>query len=315
MRRFPAFFLLLALLSGCYSQDDPPHGYVEGEYLSMAPTSSGLLAELSVRRGQKIAAGDPLFTLDMTSLNASYLAAKAQVDQAKAQWQDLLKGSRPEEIEIILKQQDQAKATLEAAAKEYERAQTLSESNAVSRQSYDEAKAAFETAQARTAELDAELKKAALGAREDEIAAARAALDNAEQNLVQLDKQRKDAAPMSPMDAYVEDTFFNVGEYVAAGTPVVSLLPPDKVKIRFFVPQASLSHYPLGKSVEIACDGCDHTVKAKVNYISSSVEYTPPVIYSIGSRDKLVVLVEAQPDTYDPLLKPGLPVDIRDAVP
>lgn len=309
--------LLLCLFSvgACEPEGAPFNGYVEGEYLYLAPTSGGLLEHLSVARGEKVKEGDPLFAIDKTALEASYMAAKAEVAQAQSTWTNLLKGSRPEEIEIIMQQQEQARVSLDAATKEFARVKALIDTKAVSQQDLDNASAAFESAQSRVAELAAQLKKATLGAREDEIAAAKSAIDIAEQKVVQYEKLLHEASPTAPSGGSIEDTFFNVGEYVGAGKPVVSLLPPNKVKIRFFVPQAKLAHLPLGQRVDVACDGCPHSFAAKVTFISSSSEYTPPVIYSVESRDKLVFMVEATPDAFDPMLRPGLPVDIYPVAP
>ena len=306
---------LVAMLSACLPEGNQFNGYVEGEYLYISPTSGGLLADLSVRRGQTVQAGDPLFAMDLTGLKAAHATALAEGAQAKAKWNDLMKGRRPEEIEIILQQQEQARVALGTAEKEYARAQSLIATKAISQQTYDTAKAAYDTAQARVAELAAQLKTAGLGAREDEIMAARAAVEVTAQKAVQTEKQVLDAAPRASLTAMVEDTFFNAGEYVAAGKPVVSLLPPEKVKVRFFVPQKRLAELPLGKKVMIGCDGCGKQIEAKVTYIGTQAEFTPPVIYSIGSREKLVFLIEATPSSYDPVLKPGLPVDIAPSVP
>lgn len=308
--RFLLSLMCLFALSACQPEVPSFNGYVEGEYLYISTPSAGLLSDLVVTRGQGVQQGSPLFSLDLTLLNASHASALAELAQSRAKWNDLLKGSRPEEIEIILQQQEQARVALDVTAKDFARAQTLVASKAISQQSLDETKAAFDTAQARVAELTAQLKKAALGAREDEIAAAKAVMDMAVQKVMQLEKQIHDAAPLAPASGYIEDTFFNVGEFVNIGTPVVSLLPTDKIKVRFFVPQAKLAQVPLGRKVMVSCDGCARPIEAKISFISSASEYTPPVIYSIGSRDKLVFMVEATPTGFSPALRPGLPVDI-----
>jgi HlyD family secretion protein len=114
--------------------------------------------------------------------------------------------------------------------------------------------------------------------------------------------------PVAPDDALVENTFFNVGEWVPAGTPVVSLLPASRVKLRFFVPEQSLAAYKPGRVVHFACDGCAKGLTARIAYVSPRAEFTPPVIYSRETRDRLVYLVEAQPSVR---LNPGLPVDVE----
>ena len=122
-------------------------------------------------------------------------------------------------------------------------------------------------------------------------------------------EQKSVAAPRS---ALVQDTFFVEGEWVAAGRPVASLLPPGNVKARFYVPETVLGSLAVGRDVELRCDGCPAPVAAKVSYISSQAEYTPPVLYSKESRGKLLYLVEARPDPAEGLkLRPGQPLDVR----
>lgn len=298
-------------LTACEREGATVNGYVEGEYLYIAPTSGGILETLSVERGQGVEAGQGLFSLDDTPLTSSLISARAEVLQARARLSDLSKGMRPEEIEVILKQKEQAEASLESARKEYNRIKALVESRVVSQSALDQRKADYEAGLARVEELSAQLKTAKLGARVDEIEAAGAAVRLAEQGVVQAEKLLRDSAPKAPSAGRVEDVFYRPGEFVAAGAPVVSLLPPQNIKVRFFVPQANLPEWPLGKPIAIRCDGCAKPIPAKVTFIASQAEFTPPVIYSVESRDKLVFMLEAVPDAYDPSLRPGLPVDIE----
>jgi len=98
---------------------------------------------------------------------------------------------------------------------------------------------------------------------------------------------------------------------VAAGSPVVTLIEPSAVKLRFFVPEARLAQVTPGTRVQAACDGCPAPIAATVRYVAREAEFTPPVIYSRGSREKLVFLAEAWPSTADAArLRPGLPVDV-----
>jgi HlyD family secretion protein len=114
----------------------------------------------------------------------------------------------------------------------------------------------------------------------------------------------------SSVNGSVQEIYFRPGEYVSAGRPVISLLPPNNIKIRFFVPETLLPKVSLGQPVEIHCDGCKANVPARVTYISRTSEFTPPVIYSLEERSKLVYLVEAR--TGEPSeLRVGQPVDVR----
>ena len=138
-----------------------------------------------------------------------------------------------------------------------------------------------------------------------QVAARQAALDQARWSFDQ--KQQ-----FAPTNAYVQDTLYRRGEWVAAGNPVVVLLPPENLKVRFFVPQASLPTIRPGETISVSFDGGQHPYAATVNYISTQAEYTPPVIYNRENRAKLVFMIEADfapADAAD--LRPGQPVDVK----
>ena len=113
----------------------------------------------------------------------------------------------------------------------------------------------------------------------------------------------------SPATGTIQQIYFRPGEMVPAGRPVVALLPPGNIKIRFFVPEAALPTIALGDTVAVHCDGCAPDLTAKVSFIARSVEYTPPVIYSLDERAKLVFLVEALPERPG-ALRVGQPLDV-----
>jgi HlyD family secretion protein len=109
----------------------------------------------------------------------------------------------------------------------------------------------------------------------------------------------------------VFDTLFREGEWVAAGSPVVRLLPPANVKIRFFVPQPLLDRFAVGREVQIRWDGGEAPVAAHVTYVSTEPEFTSPIIYSNETRSKLTFMIEARPAVEDaPRLHPGQPVEV-----
>ena len=116
-------------------------------------------------------------------------------------------------------------------------------------------------------------------------------------------------SPRAPAAARVQDVFYQSGEWVAANQPVVALLADDRVRLRFYVPQAQVERYRPGTRVQFSCDGCKPGQGARINFVSPRAEFTPPVIYSRESRDRLVFLVEALPDRPADLL-PGLPIDV-----
>ncbi|MBI3441582.1 MAG: HlyD family efflux transporter periplasmic adaptor subunit [Proteobacteria bacterium] len=303
-------FLLVFMCTGCQQKSAGLNGYVEGEYLRIAPTSGGILEQLDVKTGDAVMAGQKLFSLDLTTLKADRDNAAAVLAQAAANLANLTKGKRPEEIAIFEQQKAQALADFQNAQSQLNRTLPLTRKGYVTKAQRDADQAAYDRAKAHVAELEAQLQTAFLGGREDEVVAARAIADAAGQKLVQAEKLLNEASPLAPAAGRIEDIFYRPGEFVPAGMAVVSLLPPENIKVRFFVAEKMVSQIRQGMAVKIRCDGCNTAIEGKVTFISSQAEYTPPVIYSVESRDKLVFMIEARPNTPDPALHPGLPVDI-----
>jgi HlyD family secretion protein len=287
-------------------------GYVEGEYVYVGAPVAGRLETLQVARGDRVEAGAPLFQLDRSSELPARNDAAARLARAEANLADLRKGRRPSEIASIEAQLDQAKAMLALSQAKLERRRPLAD--AVSREDVEEARAEHERDQARVAELEAELKTARLGARPDEIEAAQAEVVAARAQLAQAEWRLGELAQAAPQAGLVIDTLYRRGEWVAAGAPVVSLLPPANVKVRFFVPEPRLGAIAVGDEVQVSCDACPPDLAAEISFIAPEAEYTPPVIYSREMRAKLVYLVEARPRQPD-ALRPGQPVDVTLAVP
>ena len=153
-----------------------------------------------------------------------------------------------------------------------------------------------------------ELLKSAAGTQknyDDAEAAMRQAKANLEWAKTRLERRNA----YSPAEATVEQIYYRPGETVPAGRPVVALLPPGNLKIRFFVPQAILPQINYGDFVGVSCDGCENGLTAKVSFIARSAEFTPPVIYSQEERAKLVFLIEARPEKPDKF-RVGQPVTV-----
>ena len=284
-------------------------GYVEGEYVYVAAPVAGRLEALHVARGARVQAGDPLFRLDRSGEQPARDDAAARLARAEAHLADLRKGKRPSEIESIEAQLAQAQAMLELAETELKRRERLVATNVASREAVDQARAAYQREKARVAELQAELKTAQLGARADEIQAAEAEVRAARAQLAEAEWRLDQMSQAAPQAGVVIDTLYRPGEWVAAGNPVVSLLPPENVKVRLFVPEPRLGTIELGDEVRVSCDACPPDLTAVISFISPEAEYTPPVIYSREMRAKLVYMVEAEPG-QPTALHPGQPVDV-----
>jgi HlyD family secretion protein len=305
---------LALVLAGCSRAPAPAwSGYAEGDYVYVAAPLAGTLAALKVQAGQAVTRGQALFELDAESERAARAEAQARLAAARAQAADTAKGKRPPEVAMQQAQLAQARAQLVLARRELARKAPLTGSGAVSREDVDGARAAAEQAQARVNELEAALRVAHLPARSDERAAAEAQVEAARQVLLQDEWREQQKVQAAPAAAVVSDTFFRAGEFVAAGAPVLALLPPGNLKARFYVPEPQLSSIALGDAVQLACDGCATPIEARVSFIATQPEYTPPVIYSNEQRSKLVFLVEARPvQAADAArLHPGQPLDVR----
>ncbi|HEY0665745.1 MAG TPA: HlyD family efflux transporter periplasmic adaptor subunit [Gallionella sp.] len=149
----------------------------------------------------------------------------------------------------------------------------------------------------------------ASAARTEELLAAQA---QAAAQVGVLREQLANQTVQIPEQGEVTEIYFRPGEWVPPGQPVLSLLPDGRRRIRFFVPETRLAGVRIGQAVEARCDGCPAPISATVNFIAAQAEYTPPVIYSQGSREKLVFRVEASPSPQDAQhLRPGLPVEVR----
>jgi len=309
---------LPALLGACSRPAEPVwSGYVEGDYVYVAAPIAGALAELPVRRGQDVARDAPLFVLDSAAERAAREEAQARERSARAQAADTDKGRRSDEIAVTQAQLAQARAQSALAASELARTRSLVEQRFVSPSRLDDALATERQTRARVAELEAALRVARLPSRVDERSAAEAQAEAARSALAQQQWREAQKAQRAPAAARVADTFFRVGEWVPAGQPVVSLLAPSAVRARFFVPEGVLGTLTVGQAVQLQCDGCGAPMPARIDFIATQAEYTPPVIYSNAQRARLVFMVEARPtDVRDAArLKPGQPIDVRPAGP
>jgi HlyD family secretion protein len=301
------------LLAACQREPDPGwSGYVEGEYVYVAAPVGGSLQTLSVRRGQAVQRGAPLFTLESDAEQAARDEAAARAQAAAAQARDAAKGRRPPELAVSAAQLAQARAAERLATDEYTRQRALQQQGFVSEARVDEARSALDQARQRVMELQASLQVARLPAREDTRQAAQAEALAAEQALKQGEWRTRQKSQAAPADAQVSDVFFRLGEYVAPGQPVLALLPPGQTKARFFVPEGEIGRIAIGQPVSLQCDGCGAPIAARIDFIATQPEYTPPVIYSNAQRSRLVFMVEARPSPADGArLKPGQPLDVR----
>jgi HlyD family secretion protein len=317
--KFIKFGLLCLLLfgtgsiNGCSdSASEYFQGYVEGENILVASPLAGQLESLLVSRGKNVTSGDPLFVLEHANEEALVSEAKQGVAKAENLLADMSKGRRPTEIAAIESQLEQAQASYKLSREEFERRAALYSIGSVPQEELDRARTDMDRNNSLVAQLRADLETARLAARPDLLDAARSDLKAAEDRLQQARWRLSQKSQSAPTSGLVNDTFYREGEFVPSAYPVVSILAPGNIKIRFFVPEAVLGTLAVGQKLSISLDGNTGTIPAAISYISPQSEYTPPVIYSRETRSKLVYMIEAVPAAeVAASLHPGQPVDVR----
>jgi len=307
------FAAAAVLLAGCSQNSTGSfQGYIEGEYVYVAAPLAGALTHLAVARGDAVKAGQLLFALERQSETAALAQAEKNLAQAQSQLDDLTKGKRPTEIASLTAQLARAQADLKLSTAQLARREQLGGSAVVSKEELDQARAQKDASQAQVSQLTADLATAKLGGRDDAIRAAQAAAESQRAAREKAQWAFDQKQQFAPVAAQVHDTLYRQGEFVAAGNPVVVLLPPENLKVRFFVPQEKLPAVKVGGSVSVKPDGAAHPFTATVNYIATQAEYTPPVIYSRETRANLVFMIEAKFSPADAAeLRPGQPVDVE----
>ena len=238
-------------------------GYVEGETSLIAPPVAGRLVERPVDRGGQVKKGDRLFVIDPVLAQAEVSRTEGALAESRSRYENLLKGKRQEEKDVTTMQRRETEAALAQAEVELKRQSELLAKGFATRKDYEQADSMARQLRSRAASLGAQERVNELAARPDEIAAAKSMVDQNQANLDQARKRLDDLMPVAPEDGLIENTFFNIGEWVPAGTPVVSLLPPFRVKLRFYVPEGDLAHAQMGQEVSFTCDSCPPDLKAQ----------------------------------------------------
>jgi HlyD family secretion protein len=321
MKRGPilAALILLVAAGGAYwwvgAEEEGParfQGYIEGNLVYMAPEEGGRIERMEVEPGDEVGEGRFLFGLESSMQMAQRHEAEAKLQQAQAQLANLKAAQqRPEQVAVLRAQEERARAQAQFSKNEHERVQTLFQRGISAKAQLDNAKAALDRDQAALEETQRAILAAQLGGRSGEIGAADAAVNAAEATLRQAETKIAKRRVVAPASAKVQDVFFRAGEVVNAGQPVLSLLPPGNLRVRFYVPEPALATLSLGQTVAVSCDSCSG-FEARISFISREAEYTPPVIFSEQERAKLVFRVEARPlgPTNLPI---GLPVSVAPA--
>jgi len=301
---------IAALFSACGTAAPLAVGYVEGDYVLLAPIEVATVRSINVRRGDRVKAGASLAELEDADATIAAAQAQAALSQAMAQLADLQVGKRPEEIDVLEATARSTDAQADEARRVLARVQDLSKRGISTQAQLDGAITAVEVAQAATGQAEANLAVAKLPAREEAINAAESQVRQAEAALEQARWRLSKRVIDAPSPGRIDDVIRNAGDVAGPSAPVISMLPDGAVKLTLFVPEPAFASLEVGRMLSVHCDGCGPDLTARISYISPDPEFTPPVIYSLETRQKLVYLVEARPEDNASALQPGQIVDV-----
>ncbi len=301
--------IAVILVSGCERSDkDRYQGYVEGENIYLSSPYSGILIKKLVSRGQMVKQGNILFQLD-DNPEAYFVAHnKAELEQAQKIMTDLQQPRRPAEIKAVQEQVNQVDAQLKLASLRVKRLQTLMLKGATDRYSLDAAIARHQELEQQKAQFLSNLDLANQGSRVNQVKAQQSSVDAALVELQQSQWQLAQKTLRAPADGEIFDTYYQQGEFVPAQHAIASLLPPDTLRIEFFVPMRVMNRLTIGQKVIFSCNDCTEEQVAIIRYISPEAQYVPPLVYSDANSDKLVFRIKARIESASTTFKPGQPV-------
>jgi HlyD family secretion protein len=304
--------LLAAITTGCSrTSSNSYQGYVEGKFVYVASPEGGRLDALSVKRGESVAVNHPLFTLDHEPEASAELQARQLLRADESRLADLQTGKRAPEVDVIRAQLEQATAEKQKAVEILKSYESQYASGGIALTDLVTARAAVQTNTAVVHQYESDLAVAALPGRDQQLRAQAEIVASDRAAVQQADWRARQKQVASPRAGLVFDTLYREGEWIAAGNPVVQILPPDEIEVRFFVPETVVGNLKIGQAITVHCDGCAAPVPASITFVSTQVEYTPPVIYSNENRSKLAFMVIAKPPLAEaPLLHPGQPLEV-----
>ena len=303
--------LIASLFASCAGPAPLAVGYVEGEYVLLAPIEVAGVETVSVRRGDRVSAGDTVAALETSDMTIAVAQAAAALAQAEAQLADLKIGKRPEEIAVLEATLVSAQAQKEEADRVLARLADLLKRGIATQADYDQAKTALDVATAMVGQSEANLAVAKLPARPETIKAAENQVKQTKAAMEQARWRLSKRTIAAPAAGRIDDIIRNPGDLAGPSAPVLSMLPDGAVKLRLYLPEESFATVKVGSLLAVHCDGCKPGLTARVSYVSPDPEFTPPVIYSLETRQKLVFLIEARPEGEASPLQPGQIVDVR----
>jgi HlyD family secretion protein len=287
-------------------------GTVEATEADIGFQAPGRIVSIEVREGDRVTAGQVLARLDAAELEARLEGARAQVAVADAQLSELTSGPRPEEVAQARSARNAASTRLADARRELERARTLYDGGAISREAFDRAQTAADVAESQHEQASEQLSALETGTRPERIEAARAGLAQAHAAARQIETLIANATITAPFAGIVTVRHREPGEIVAAGLPVVTIMDPDDRWVRVYIREAAVGGIAIGQQAAITADADPaREYGGEITFIASEAEFTPRAVQTPEERTRLVYAVKVR-ITGDPDgdLKPGIPADV-----
>ncbi len=287
-------------------------GTVEATDADLGFQAPGRVAVVAVREGDEVRPQQELARLDLGEIEARVRAARAQLSAAEARLAELSRGARPQEIATAEAGLRSAQWRADEAARDAERARTLHQGGAISRQALDRATTALDVAEAAREQAAEQLALVREGPRAETIRAQAALVEQARANLAQAEAVLANGVILAPFGGVVTVRHREPGEAVAPGMPVLTLLDPQDRWVRIYVPEDRIGRIGLGQAARVVSDTYpDRAYDGQVVFISSEAEFTPRNVQTPEERTKLVYAVKVR-ISGDPgfELKPGIPADV-----
>jgi HlyD family secretion protein len=320
MRRAVTIAVLLAVLAGIavllvrrLSGEAPPgtlYGNVEIRQVDLSFNAEGTVIGMPVHEGDHVRAGEVIADLDPASYQSAAELAEAKRDAAKAQLDELLAGTRPEDIDQARANLASARASLANAEATFARQKDLAARNASSQQQLDDARMALDGAHAKVAQTTAALAEAVNGPRVEDIAAARANLraDEAALALARIELAR--VRLITPSNGTIMTRVIEPGTVVLPATVVYSMALDDEVWVRAFAPEPLLPRVAPGTQVTLTTDS-GRTYHGTIGYVSPQAEFTPKTVETPELRTQLVYRLRIRVTDPDSGVRQGMPVTIH----
>ncbi len=287
------------------------YGNVDIREVAVAFKASERIAALNVEEGDRVETGQLLGVLETVRLERAFERARARMNAQREQLAALEAGTRTEEIRRLQAEVEAAQARANQAERTYLRLQNLLDRKLVSVEQVDEAKAAWDAAEAQLRATRESLRLAEAGPREEDIAAARATLRalEAEAALAKLDLT--EATLESPVAGVVRDRILEAGEMASPQKPVYTVALDDPLWVRAYLPEPQLGRVQTGMEAWVITDTFPgRRYRGWVGYISPTAEFTPKSVQTEEVRTRLVYQVRIVVCNPEGELRLGMPAEV-----